>query len=297
MKIGLAQINTTVGDLPGNSEKILAAYRQRGRRRRGSRPHAGTGGDRLSAAGSPLQIPLRSRQPGSARPPAGRVGDVPLIVGFVDVQQAGRPGQFFHNAAAFLAARADQPQIVYKSLLPTYDVFDEARYFEPAAQTRRRRFANGRKLGITICEDIWCEPYLPRPFYARDPAKSLVEQGAEIILNLSASPFQCGKPRRRFEMIAATGRRVRPCRSCIATPSAATTNSSSTAIPARSTRGAGCSEALPRFTEEGRRDRSRRLPPGPLPPLPEEPAELFPRSCWGCAIISRSAASRAPCWA
>ena len=130
------------------------------------------------------------------------VGDVPLIVGFVAFAGT-RPyaGQFFQNAAAFLV-RGQPAQIIHKSLLPTYDVFDEARYFSAAASTRPIEW-NGRRLGVTICEDIWVEPYLPRPFYSAEPAKSLVEQGAEIILNLSASPFQCGKPRRRFEMIAA----------------------------------------------------------------------------------------------
>ncbi|MEI8343001.1 MAG: NAD+ synthase, partial [Verrucomicrobiota bacterium] len=90
---------------------------------------------------------------------------------------------------------------IYKSLLPTYDVFDEARYFEPAETTHPIEF-NGKKIGMTICEDIWTQEYLPGRLYAKDPLGSLVDQGAEIIFNLSASPFNLGKPRRRFEMLS-----------------------------------------------------------------------------------------------
>ena len=94
---------------------------------------------------------------------------------------------------------------MYKSLLPTYDVFDEDRYFEPA--TRVEPFeVQGKKIGVTICEDIWTDEYLPRPLYDVEPVRALVEQGAEIILNLSASPFRLGAPACRLEMIAAQAR-------------------------------------------------------------------------------------------
>ena len=94
---------------------------------------------------------------------------------------------------------------MYKSLLPTYDVFDEDRYFEPS--TRVEPFeVQGKKIGVTICEDIWTDEYLPRPLYDVEPVRALVEQGAEIILNLSASPFRLGAPACRLEMIAAQAR-------------------------------------------------------------------------------------------
>lgn len=204
MKIGFAQINTTVGDLAGNFEKILAAYRRA----------ADLGADlvltpELAVTGYPPQdLLFKSRFVPANREILDRlhaeVGEVPLVAGFVAAR--GRAaGQFFENSAAVLQ-RGQPPRVVSKSLLPTYDVFDEARYFAPA-EAIAPVLVDGRRIGVTICEDIWSEPYLPRPLYSRDPAGELVGQGAEVILNLSASPFQAGKPRRRFEMIAALARR------------------------------------------------------------------------------------------
>ena len=125
-----------------------------------------------------------------------------MLVGFVD-RNEGR-GKPFHNAAALLE-RGKPIRKTYKSLLPTYDVFDEDRYFEPA--TRVEPFeVQGKKIGVTICEDIWTDDYLPRPLYDVEPVRALVEQGAEIILNLSASPFRLGAPACRLEMVAAQAR-------------------------------------------------------------------------------------------
>jgi len=93
----------------------------------------------------------------------------------------------------------------YKSLLPTYDVFDEDRYFEPARCVEPFE-VHGKKIGVTICEDIWTEHYLPRPFYDVEPVQSLVNQGAEIIVNLSSSPFSLHKPAIRYEMVAGLAR-------------------------------------------------------------------------------------------
>jgi NAD+ synthase (glutamine-hydrolysing) len=202
MKIGFAQINCTVGDLRGNFEKILSSY------------------ERLSAAGADLIVTPELAVTGY--PPQDlvfksqfvpqtfevlkrlheRVGSAALLVGFVDRNQ-GR-GKPFHNAAALL--EAGQPiRKTHKSLLPTYDVFDEDRYFEPARSVTPLNF-RGKKIGVTICEDIWTEHYLPRPLYDVEPVRSLVEQGAEVILNLSASPFSINKPAIRHEMVAALAR-------------------------------------------------------------------------------------------
>ena len=198
MKIGFAQINTTVGDFAGNARKIIEACSDLERR----------GADviltpELALTGYPPQDLLFKSDfvPGNLRlldEIHCRVGRAAWIVGHVDVNPSpdGRP---FFNAAAVL--EVGQPiRKVFKSLLPTYDVFDEARYFEPGPAVAPLDIG-GRRLGITICEDIWTRDYLPRGLYLRDPVHDLVAAGAGAILNLSASPFQLGKPARRATMI------------------------------------------------------------------------------------------------
>jgi NAD+ synthase (glutamine-hydrolysing) len=202
MKIGFAQINPTVGDLKGNCELIMSAY------------------ERLAAANAklvltpelaitgypPQDLVLKSRFVSEnlqmLEKLHGRIGEVALLVGFVD-RNDGR-GKPFRNAAALLE-RGKPIRKTYKSLLPTYDVFDEERYFEPAERVEPF-VVHGKKIGITICEDIWTEHYLPRPLYDCEPVRSLVEQGAEIIVNLSSSPFSLHKPTIRYEMVAGLAR-------------------------------------------------------------------------------------------
>ncbi|MDQ3621931.1 MAG: NAD+ synthase [Verrucomicrobiota bacterium] len=208
MKIGFAQINTTVGDLAGNHRKILGAYRALVER----------GADlvltpELAIPGYPPQdlvfksrfVPLNLEALDTLEREISELSEVPLLVGFVDVNQG--PGQPFHNAAALLQ-RGQARKVVHKSLLPTYDVFDEDRYFEPA-RTVSPLTIEGIKVGVTICEDIWTEPYLPRRLYQSTPAGSLVRQGAELIVNLSASPFTLGKAQRRVEMLGSLAREHR----------------------------------------------------------------------------------------
>jgi len=174
MKIGFAQINPTVGDLRGNCELITRAYER-----------LATGGaelvltPELAMTGYPPQdLVLKSRfVPENLELLAklhGRVGDAALLVGFVD-RNEGR-GKPFRNAAALLE-RGKPIRKTYKSLLPTYDVFDEERYFQPAERVEPF-LVHQKKIGVTICEDIWTEHYLPRPLYDCEPVRSLVEQGA-----------------------------------------------------------------------------------------------------------------------
>ena len=200
MKVGLAQINTTVGDLPGNCAKIVAAYRQA--------VHDGADivlTPELAVTGYPPQdlvfksqfVPLNLEMLDRLH---AEVGPAPLVTGFVDRNNG--PGAPFRNAAAVLE-KGQPVRKVYKSLLPTYDVFDEDRYFEPAIEAEAEPVQMaGLKCGLTICEDVWVFPFLPRRLYPRDPVRSLVLRGAEIIFNISASPFNVGKPRQRLEMLS-----------------------------------------------------------------------------------------------
>src|SRR6266513_1572551 len=172
MKVGFAQLNPTVGDLRGNFEKILQFY------------------ERLATAGAELIVTPELAITGY--PPQDlvfkarfvpetleiveelhrRVGEAALLVGFVDRNEGrGRP---FHNAAALLV-RGEPIRKAHKSLLPTYDVFDEDRYFQPAARVQPFDL-NGKKIGVTICEDIWTEHYLPRPLYDCEPTRGLIAQ-------------------------------------------------------------------------------------------------------------------------
>ena len=109
-------------------------------------------------------------------------------------------GKGLYNAAAL----CDGGEVVaryHKCLLPTYDVFDEARYFEPGSDVRPLEF-RGVKLGVSICEDVWADPDLDgRSLYSRDPVLELIHRGAQILVNLSASPFELGKAEERRELV------------------------------------------------------------------------------------------------
>jgi NAD+ synthase (glutamine-hydrolysing) len=199
MKIALAQINTTVGDISGNRDRVLQVMGQA--KEKGANivvfPELCLTGypprDLLGLHGfveSNLQalqdIAVRSDQMG-------------VIVGFVD-RNPKKEGRSFHNSAAFLAQGKIQA-IIHKTLLPTYDVFDEDRYFEKAEDVRLVHFG-GRALGISICEDAWnSEDFWSRPLYSTDPIRSQIEKGADILINISASPYEMGKPLFRYQML------------------------------------------------------------------------------------------------
>jgi NAD+ synthetase len=213
MKIALAQINTTVGDVAGNEARILAAYR------RGT----AAGVDlvvvpELAITGYPprdllLQSGFVARNLAALGRLAGASGQTGLVVGYVG-QNDVRPGREFTNSVALLheghplATRS-------KTLLPTYDVFDEDRYFEPA-QANLPVVFKGHSLGLTICEDVWNdEDFWRDRRYRRNPALNLVAAGAELIINTSASPWNLGKDAVRRQMLASlaakTGRPLVYC--------------------------------------------------------------------------------------
>jgi NAD+ synthase (glutamine-hydrolysing) len=200
MKIALAQLNPTVGDFAGNSAKILE-FAQRARER---------GADlavfsELCLCGYlPLDLIERpqfiDRNERELICLAKRL-PVPSIVGYA-TRATGSTGKSAANAAALLADGI-VAFVQHKLLLPTYDVFDESRYFQPAAFQNVVSFG-GQDLGITICEDIWKDKnFWAKPLYERDPVAELVAKGAGMILNLSASPYTIDKRALRIDMLRA----------------------------------------------------------------------------------------------
>ncbi|MBC2593923.1 NAD+ synthase [Ruficoccus amylovorans] len=200
MKIGLAQINTIVGDLRGNAEKILHGYREL----------VAAGAElvltpELAVAGyPPRDLLFKSRfvadNEASLRRLAAEIGEVPALIGFVEKNSAER-GRHFYNAAAW-CEQGEVRHIVRKCLLPTYDVFDEDRYFEPARETGLVTW-KGVRIGITICEDVWNHPSVPtRRHYEVDPVGQLAAAGVDLVLNLSASPWHSGKKHLREHLLA-----------------------------------------------------------------------------------------------
>lgn len=200
MRVALAQINTTVGDLPGNEARILEAYRSA----------ADSGADlvvfpELTLTGyPPRDLLLRDAFIEATLATLGRLakatGTAGLVAGFVG--RSGRnPGRGLTNSVALLA-EGSIAAIRHKTLLPTYDVFDEDRYFDPAESNEPVTF-RGHRLGLTVCEDFWNdEDFWSERRYRPNPAACLVEAGATLLVNLSASPWQLGKERTRKAMLS-----------------------------------------------------------------------------------------------
>jgi NAD+ synthase/NAD+ synthase (glutamine-hydrolysing) len=124
----------------------------------------------------------------------------PALVG-VATPNPAEMGKPLYNSAVLVRAGAVGPAF-HKTLLPTYDVFDEDRYFEPAREPGVLEL-NGWKLGISICEDVWNDrDFWQRRRYHTDPIEDLTQKGAQAIINLSASPFTVGKQSMREKMLA-----------------------------------------------------------------------------------------------
>ena len=199
MKLALAQLNTTVGDIAGNEAMILAAY-QRG---------VAAGAElvvtpELALTGYPprdlvLRRSLVQQNLAALNRLATATGKTGLLVGFVG-QNAVRPGREVTNSVALLQHGKIQATRS-KTLLPTYDVFDEDRYFEPAAENTPVQF-DGASIGLTICEDIWNdEDFWRDRRYPANPPMELAAAGAQILFNVSASPWWLGKDATRRAML------------------------------------------------------------------------------------------------
>lgn len=138
---------------------------------------------------------------------ATHVGEVPALIGFVETNPAPG-GRHFFNAAAF-CLRGEVSIISRKCLLPTYDVFDEDRYFEPATEPRII-VHRGVRIGITICEDIWKSPMISTAsLYESDPIAILAEREVDLVINLSASPWHFGKGHIREKLVTEAASRVK----------------------------------------------------------------------------------------
>jgi NAD+ synthase (glutamine-hydrolysing) len=210
MRIALVQFNPTVGDVEGNLASILR--------------HVGDAHARgselvvfheLVVSGYPPQDLLERRdflaQCEAAierlREASTRVPGLGIVVGTPLPARVG-PGKGVANCALLI----EGGKILHrhdKLLLPTYDVFDEARHFEPGANAVPVDF-RGERLGLSVCEDAWNDPVLCRPpLYRVDPIAMLAEAGATLMVNISASPFSVGKEAFRAELVRSHCRRHR----------------------------------------------------------------------------------------
>ena len=207
MRIALAQIDATVGDLRGNSEKVLRALDESAQRGAALAvfPEQTLGG--YPALDLWEERGFADANERALAALAKKVRGTAALVGFVS-RSRGSVGKPVRNSAALL----HQGKVVavrHKTLLPTYDVFDEARYFEPADGNAPIPWG-GRRLGITICEDAWArEPGARRRLYAADPVAAQAKAGADLLLNLSASPFLRGKTAVRRRLVADHAKRLK----------------------------------------------------------------------------------------
>ncbi|QOJ13132.1 MAG: NAD+ synthase [Planctomycetia bacterium] len=206
MKIALVQTNPTIGAIAENTAALISRLDE-----------ARAAGARLAVfceqaiLGYPakdllLRREVIARNLAALNELAGHTRGIAAVVGFAEPNErpVGRP---VYNSVALL----DGGRVVAvrrKRLLPTYDVFDEVRYFEPG-EPQQPVTLEGVSLGLTVCEDLWSrEAVLERPLYACDPLAELAVAGAEVLINVSASPYWAGKRARRQELLARQARAI-----------------------------------------------------------------------------------------
>ncbi len=198
MKIALAQTNPTVGDIAGNLRRIRT-FTERARAR---------GADlvvfpELCITGYPPRDLLELRKFVQKNREAlgeltNSVTSPAILVGYVEfnTHKGEKP---YYNAAALLS-RGKIIATRYKTLLPTYDVFDETRHFAAAPENAPIVF-HGKRLGVTICEDMWHVPSVwPETPYRQDPVATLARKRVDVFINLSCSPFHHGKSGLRLDL-------------------------------------------------------------------------------------------------
>jgi len=200
MKIALCQLNSIIGNLDFNKDKILNGYKK----------GVEAGADlvicpELSLVGYPPRDLVEKSEFREAVKDhileiAKSTNEVGLIFGAI-TEDDDLIGTNIHNSA-ILCFEGKVQFIQNKSLIPNYDVFDEMRYYEPAKSVDVFEF-KGEKLGISVCEDIWNdEDYWYRRRYSEDPIKKIIEKGATLLINISASPYSYGKREQRREMLS-----------------------------------------------------------------------------------------------
>jgi NAD+ synthetase len=201
----MAQINPTVGDIAGNLKKTqgFISFAQQAHVDLLIFPE-------LSVVGYPPMDLLEKKSfvehnLSAVEKLAKKAPKMGVIVGFVK-KNPHQPGMPLLNCAGLLT-NGKLAFTQAKTLLPSYDVFDETRYFQSPQRTRRTLFRN-QKIGISICEDIWNDKdFWERRLYTKDPIKELTGQRVELLVNISASPFALGKGKLRYQMIQNVAKR------------------------------------------------------------------------------------------
>ncbi len=201
MRIALGQINTTIGDLAGNVDKMIATVRQAA-----SRDVDLVVFPELSITGYPPQdlierpsFVARSVEAVDRLVKESKSLEPAMIAGSIEPSEDGR-------RVRNLAIVIQKGKILAKQqkmLLPTYDVFDELRYFVPSEKEKMVHI-NGVPVALTICEDAWNDKYFWRhPLYDRDPVEELVKEGAKVLISINASPYNISKRAQRSRMFEA----------------------------------------------------------------------------------------------
>jgi len=209
MNIALLQLNPVVGDLPGNAARMAEAVKKA----------AALGADlcltpEMALLGYPPRdlllygATLRRTREAAENLAAELAGLPPVLAGGVEPNPSSEGRGAFNCAFLLRGGRVERS--FRKTLLPTYDVFDEDRYFEPSAPGFDNFFElNGRTVAVTICEDLWNDAgFWPRPRYHADPVKEILRRRPDLLVNLSASPFSLGKQVLRQSMLGAVAQKL-----------------------------------------------------------------------------------------